>query len=411
MTRVGFPAHRFVLPLIVVGSFLAAAPAAAGGNREALERTAAAHYDAGFRSRARAYHRPTLVAFLLELGVTVAAAIWLLLGPGHPWVRALARAAGPVWLGRVAVLTAAYLGFAVLEFPFRVFFYVHAREAGLRHDPWSGFLLDWTKGLAVGWIQVVAVGLLVLWLFAALPRWGWLWGAGGIGVLAALYIFVAPILVDPLFHRFRPLEDSALASRLLEIAHRGGIAVGEILVADASRRTRAVNAYFTGLGRTKRIVLYDTLVEKLDAEEVSVVLAHEVGHWKHRHVMLGLAGGVLGAAAGLGVLFLLLGRGAESGAWSAVGREDPILALPAYALTVLLLTAAMVPANMVSRRMETQADRASLDLTGDREAFIRSEVRIAHENLSDVLPSAWVEFLFYTHPSNARRILLAEEGP
>jgi STE24 endopeptidase len=86
------------------------------------------------------------------------------------------------------------------------------------------------------------------------------------------------------------------------------------------------------------------------------------------------------------------------------------MALPAYALTLLLLTAAMVPSNWVSRRMEAQADRASLELTGDRRAFIRSEVRIAHENLSEVLPPAWVEFLFYTHPCNARRILLAE-GP
>src|SRR5262245_63912443 len=124
-------------------------------------------------------------------------------------------------------------------------------------------------------------------------------------------MIIAPIAIDPLFNRFHPLEDAVLRDRLLELASRGGVPAREILVADASRRTRAVNAYFTGLGRTRRIVLYDTLLSKFDADEIAIVLAHEVGHWKHHDVMKGVLWGTLGALVGLGIAWGVMSRAAS----------------------------------------------------------------------------------------------------
>jgi Zn-dependent protease with chaperone function len=385
------------------------APPGQKGERGLLERVATGHFDPEFLARGRSYQRPRMAVFLVETALILLLALLVLATPWASWSRSIL----PRWLGayswtaRLGGLTAVYLGFEMIQLPFSMFFYWHAKRAGIRHDPWSGFFADWVKGLGVGWVQVALVGMLVLWLLAAFPRWGWLLGAAGIGILATLYMCIAPIVIDPLFNRFHPLEDVALRDRLLGIAAQGGVPAKEILVADASRRTRAVNAYFTGFGRTRRIVLYDTLLTGFDHDEIAVILAHEVGHWKRHHVVMGLLWGTFGSLLGLGILSAFLGRALHTVPGLA-GRADPALAVPAYALTLILLTLSGPPANFISRRMETQADRTSLELTRDPGAFIRSEVHLARENLSDVLPPAWIESLFYTHPCTARRIDLAE---
>ena len=192
----------------------------------------------------------------------------------------------------------------------------------LRHDPWSSFLLDWLKAVGIGWILVVVVGLLVLGLFAALPRWWWAVTTLCTGLLIVGYILLAPLVIDPLFNQFRKLEDPALETRLLELCQKAGVPAREIWIADASRRTRAANAYITGLGTSRRIVLYDTLVENFDADEVALILAHEVGHWRRKHIPLGILFGLMGAALGFLVAHRVMGR-LVAGNWRGLsGRGD-----------------------------------------------------------------------------------------
>ncbi len=390
-----------------------AAPAPAGAAPAAsLRRVAAEHYDAGFLARGRAYHRFYYVLYFVQTAVVLGAAWLLAAGPLGRWNDTfLAAAGGRVWLSRVLVLSALHLGFALLRLPFSVGRYLHARAFGMRHDGWAAFGGDWLKSVGIGWVLVLAVGLTVLGLFAARPRWGWLLAGGAVSALTVLYVTLAPLVIDPLFNRFQRLDDPVLEARLLDLAREGGVPAREVLVADASRRTRAVNAYFTGFGKTRRIVLYDTLLRSFTPEETALVVAHEVGHWKHHHIQWGLLLGLGGAFLGLALGWRLLGAWVGAGRGGLTGFGAPALAIPAYAVYLSLMLLTVVPGNWVSRRMEAQADRTSIHLTGDRAGFIRSEVKLGRENLADVVPPAWIEFALYTHPANARRILMAEEHP
>jgi STE24 endopeptidase len=396
--------------LVLVAAALAGTPHGAfGGSRRTLERIETTYYDASFLRRADTYHRFRLAVVLVETAAVLAAAGWLAAGPlGGIGRRALQATGGHPWAARALVLTGLHAGFSLLALPFSAVLFAEAREFGQRHDAWGSFLLDWAKGIGVGWVVVLAVGLTVLGLFAAFPRTWWLWATLAVGVLSTLYVYAAPLVIDPLFNRFHRMEDPVLEARLLELAHRGGVDADRVMVADASRRTGAANAYVTGVGKSRRIVVYDTLLAKFTPDEIASVLAHEIGHWRRHHIRTGLILGTAGALLGFLAGGALLGGAVARGTGGLAGRGDPGVAIAAYALFLFLSTAASVPANWVSRKFEAQADHEALVLTRDPEAFIGSEVRLARENLSQVLPPAWVEFVFYTHPCNARRIEMAE---
>ncbi len=387
------------------------APIARAGDRIDLQRAALEHYDATFLARARAYHVPRYVAYFVQTAVILAAAWALAAGPLGRWsAGALGVSRGTPWLARLLLLSLLYAGFTLLSLPFTIWRYLQARAYGLRHDAWGPFLADWAKGVGIGWILVAVVGLLVLACVATWPRWGWAVAASAVAVLSLAYAAAAPLVIDPLFNKITPLGDHALEQRLLGIARAGGVPAKEVWVSDASRRSRTVNAYFTGLGKTRRIVVYDTLVEKFPPEEVGLVVAHEAGHWKYHHVNVGLALGLAAAALGLFLGQAVLLRWVASARHGLAGLGDPALVFPAYALYLTLSVVAVVPSNWISRRMETQADLASIALTGDPETFIRAEERLGRENLSDVLPPAWIEATLFTHPATSRRILLAERA-
>ena len=228
-------------------------------------------------------------------------------------------------------------------------------------------------------------------------------------LLTVVYLIIAPVIIDPLFNDFRRLDDIRLENRLQHLARSAGIDNLEILISDAGRRSNAMNAYFTGFSSTQRIVLFDNLVNNFDADEIVVIVAHEIGHWRERHIYKGFAAGIIGVCLGLFISHLILGWFVQNKIGKISSRKDPGLAIPAYGLYVLLMYAAMIPSNWLSRQMEIQADLVSLDLIQNPKTFIRVRNLFAHKNLMEVLPSAWVEFTFYTHPSNAKRILMAKK--
>ena len=196
---------------------------------------------------------------------------------------------------------------------------------------------------------------------------------------------------------------------LLAMAARDDVPVKDVLVADASRRTTALNAYVSGFGSTRRIVLYDTLLRESTPREVELVVAHELGHAKRQDVLHGTVIGALGAAAGICGLFVLLSFRPLLSRVGASSAGDPRV-IPLVLFVGVVVPLLLSPlTNVLSRHVEARADVHSLELTGDVDTFIASERRLSTANLSDLTPSAWVYNLFFTHPSGPERIALARE--
>ena len=232
-------------------------------------------------------------------------------------------------------------------------------------------------------------------LVHAFPRWWPLPAAAALALFVLLMSFVAPVVLEPLFNRFRPLEDENLAAELRALADRAGVPVRDVLVADASRRTTRTNAYVSGLGPTRRVVVWDTLLAEAGEPELKLVVAHELGHRRDRHVVKGT---LLAMGGAVGVVLLL---------WAALGTPVPgdfpraALLLTGVEIVTLPFLAA------ISRQWERAADRWSLELTGDRDAFVRAHVSLARKNLSDLDPPRLAYLMLFTHPTPPERLALA----
>jgi len=214
-------------------------------------------------------------------------------------------------------------------------------------------------------------------------------------------------VLEPLFNRFSPLDDPALEAGLRSLAERAGVPVRDVLVADASRRTRRENAYVSGLGATRRIVLFDNLLNESEPRQIRLVVAHELGHRRARHVERGTLVAMAGAAAVVLVLWALLSWPALLGAIGASGPGDPRVA-PLLLLVVSVFELIGLPLGAgLSRRWEREADRSSLELTRDPEAFESAHRRLAAANLADLEPPRVLYALLFSHPTPPERIAAA----
>jgi STE24 endopeptidase len=370
---------------------------------------AARHFTREEIDRARRYHRPRYVASLTSLAISVTVLAVLAFTPaGGALTEALADP-GPGAAGGTAIAVVVLL--AVARLPLSAWTgFILERRWGFSTQTSGGWLRDWGKSVAV---RAVMGAFIFLLLFAVIDRWeAWpLLAAPGAALVVVVLSYVAPVVLEPLFNRFEPLRDEELAAELRELSRRAGVPVDEILVADASRRTTKENAYVSGLGSTRRVVVYDTLLRRASPREVRLVVAHELGHRRARHVAMGTAVGALGAAAAVGLLWLLL-RWEPALDWvDASGPTDPrlvpLLMLGAEVLGLLTLPVAAA----VSRRWEREADRASFALTGDPEGFADMERNLALANLSELAPGRLVYLLLFGHPTPPERIATALEGP
>ena len=314
------------------------------------------------------------------------------------------------WTVKVVVGTALVMALTSLATaPFDVQGERVLRRYGLSTQDWAGWVDDRLRGLG---IAVATTSVVLVVVIALARRWPTTWWAPAAAVAAVFTVvasFAYPIVIEPAFNRFTPMAQGQLRTDLLALAAEDHVRVSDVLVADASRRTTALNAYVSGFGSTRRIVVYDTLLHSATDKEVELVVAHELGHAKRDDVLHGTLIGAFGAAAGVIAVFLLLqwsGLLARVGASSA---GDPRI------LPLVLLLAAVTPyllaplTNLVSRHIEARADVHSLELTGDVGTFVQSEQRLSTANLSDLDPNPVVYALFFTHPSGPERIALARE--
>jgi len=357
--------------------------------------------------RARRYHRPLYLATLISTGIDLALLALLTFGPLGD--RLYATTDGWPWWGRATTFALLVVALtSVVGWPVSYWAgYVHEHAWGFSTQTRGGWLVDRLKGLAVG---LVIAGAALAGFVAAAHWWPTWWPAIVATAAAALVLLlglVAPLVLEPLFNRFQPLEDRALADDLQALADRAGVPVREVLVADASRRTKKVNAYVSGLGRTRRVVVYDTLLDQADRRELRLVVAHELGHRRKRHVAQGTILGMAGAAVYIVLAWALLESGSVRSAIGADGAGDPRV-IPFLLLLGSVLGLLSSPlGSALSRHWEREADGFSLELTGDRDAFVSTHRRLALSNLSDLDPPPAAYVMWFGHPTPPERIASA----
>lgn len=360
-------------------------------------------------ARGRAFHsalRPgSYGALLLGLGV----ALVLGLTPaGARIVETVGRPFGGNWIAQ-AVLGGFVLVLIgeLVTLPLAAWRETVLRRFGLSTQTWTSWTTDLLKGYAVAAV-IGAIALLGFFGIARLaPRWWWVWVAVGAAALTVLLTFVFPVLVEPIFNRFTPMEPGPLRDNLVAMAQRDGVPVRDVLVADASRRTNALNAYVSGLGPTRRIVVFDTLLKEAGPGEVEAVVAHELGHAKDADVLTGTLIGAFGAAGAVCAVYLI---GSWTGLLRRAGVEsitDPRAVALLMALAAVVGLAAAPAQSLVSRRIEARADAHALALTDDPLTVELMERRLATTNLADVDPPRWEYVMFASHPSVLERIAAA----
>jgi STE24 endopeptidase len=399
-------AHRVGLPL-AVGIAVVAAGAATFALRprseliESAPVAATDYFSASELNRIHDYRDPQRLLGLGGLVVSGGTLALIALRPPRRLRRALERGAARPILAAAAAGGALSVVLVVVELPLSAISEQRARDFGLSTQDWGGWTLDLAKSTGIGIVFAGLGGALLMALIRRFPRAWWAVGAVSAVVLSAVFVSYGPVVIDPLFNKFTALENSPLRAEILALAHKDGVDVGQVYGVDASRRTTGANAYVNGLGHTKRVVLYDNLLKDFSPDQVQSVVAHELGHVKHRDVPRGLLWLAIVAPAGM----LVIQRLTERLAPPERGRRAGPAVLPAAVLSIAVVSFALnIPGNALSRQVERSADGHALHLDGDPAAFIAVERQLALQNLGDPNPPDWLQLVFGTHPKTVERI-------
>ena len=315
---------------------------------------------------------------------------------------ALVRAGERPVRGAAAVGAGLSVAVAVASLPVSIAAYERAVDSGISTLDRGWWLGDTGKSGAIGAVMVAPIAAGFAALVRRMPRYWWVPGTALTIVIAAVMTWLAPVVLAPLFNRFEALpKGSPAREQVLALAKRAGVSVGNVYRVDASRRVRSLNAYVDGIGSTKRVVLYDNLIEGTDRAQLGSVVAHELGHVKHDDILRGLA--FVALAAPLGLLFAsAVGGPLSRRTGFAPGSPGSI---PAYALGLLLASLAIgIVGNQLSRKVEASADTFALGETHDPKTFIQLQRKLTLSAVADPDPPAVASFLLDTHPSAVQRI-------
>ncbi len=320
------------------------------------------------------------------------------------WVMAYTGNAALIVLGYVIALS---LGNDLLHLPLSFWSgYLVERRFQLSNQTLRSWWWDELKGFLLGSVLALAAAELVYLLLRRFPSAWWWMGAAAFSVFGIIMAQLAPVLLFPLFYKFEPLEDESLKQRLTALCERWHTRVRGVYNWKISEKSNKANAALTGLGRTRRIILADTLLRDFSADEIEVILAHEVGHHVHRDTWRGMFQQSFFAFVVFYLMDRVLGKLTGYFGFSSISDVANLPLLMGIATLFSLLALPLV--NGLSRRAERAADRFALENTGNTEAFISSMEKLAAKNLAERQPNRWIEFFFHSHPSIARRIAMAQ---
>ena len=264
--------------------------------------------------------------------------------------------------------------------------------------------MDQAKAIVLSLIIGVPLLALILWLVASSGEYWWLWAWGAVVVFQLSMSVLAPIFILPLFNKFTSLPDGLLKDRLNDLAKRTGFINAGIQVMDGSKRTKHSNAFFTGLGSARKIALFDTLLEQLNEEELEAVLAHEIGHYKLRHVPKMIAWSFITSLAGFWVLSLLAQQNWFAGSFGFSGGTSHAPAFLLFGLLAGTVTFWLSPlSSFWSRKFEYEADAFATDAIRNSEPMVTALRKLSRENLANLTPHPWYSGFHYDHPALLER--------
>ncbi len=355
--------------------------------------------------RARAYEAMHNRLFVGRVLITVAALVlYLFSGASADLAEGLSARFGDQWWWTNAVyILVTLFAFSALMFPLTLFsdHYLEHRY-GLSRQSLNSWFSDYAKELALELLLTTAFLSAVYALLHASPEWWWLWTTLVYIALSVVLSALWPVLIMPLFHKFEPLEESELTDAVRRFAEESGLDVLGVYRWGLEEKTETANAALTGLGKTRRIILGDTMLDKYSKEEIISVLAHEVGHFKHHDMWRLIAVGTGLAALGFYVAHRVLLALAGYFGFEQIGD---IGAFPIFIFALFVFSLISMPlSNAYSRRREYAADAYAVRASGSAEPLVSALEKLADQNLADKEPSPWVEFLLHSHPSISRRV-------
>ena len=360
--------------------------------------------DAVSLPNAARYQRVKLTMSVVSMALNVVVPLVFLLSGGSEAIRNLAEG----WTSNSALIVVLFLlvtgiGFQLIEFPFEVYSgFIVEKQFGLSKVSIGSWLYDWFKGTLLQSVLLVVLISGMYWLLRSQPELWWLWAAIGATILVIVLMALVPVLLLPLFYKFEPIPEGELKDRLFALADQIGTHVQGIYVWHLGDKTSKANAAVTGWGRTRRIIISDTLIESNTIEEIEVVMAHELGHHVRWDVWKMLA--VSPALIFISFFVIDLALTAWIDSLGLRGIAD-IAGLPLVLIVGAGVSLVALPiSNWLSRKAETAADLYALNLTGMRDEFISAMNKLGDQNLSQKSPNAIVEFLFHSHPSIQHRI-------
>ena len=350
---------------------------------------------------------------LIELALGAAVLLgWTLLGGLNVLNQFLMDALGGGMAQQLALLAGFALISGAIDVPLALYqTFVIEQRFGFNKMTMRLWLSDLVKSTLMGLVIGLPIAVLILWLMGSAGRFWWLWAWGAWMAFNLLLLLIYPTFIAPLFNKFQPLDDESLRTRVMELMQRCGFAAKGLFVMDGSKRSAHANAYFTGFGASKRVVFYDTLLRQLDPAEVEAVLAHELGHYRHRHVLKRMASLFALSFAGFALLGWLTGQfwfytglGVTPNLGAALGAPNDALALLLFVLAVPVFMFFIAPVlAQLSRRHEFEADAYAVRKTSGA-SLAQALLKLYKDNASTLTPDPLYVKFYYSHPAASERL-------
>lgn len=364
------------------------------------------YFSSSLEEKARRFNLPFQVIFILNFILQILLLSWMLFSSQGKNLFARIRSIGRnYWLSSALSVLCVWISVQILTLPFSFYTGFYWQKIwGFSTQTPQAWWLDYLKSTGISLIITLVGGLIFFWLVNRLSRYWWLVGAVFFSLWIVVQYLFWPILISPLFNHFDPIKDQSVISMVNNLAQKAGLHINGIYVMDASKQTTLANAYFTGIGSSKRIVIYDTLLKNYSLGEVKAVIAHEMGHWRHNDVIHGIFLGIIAVFVVFGLLTFFLKP------WLPKDRKKPPELWAALQLLLLLLLFVSNPLqNGISRGMELRADAFSLQITGNLPAEIQLQEDLARTSLADLSPPSFIVWFSYDHPPAIIRIHALEE--